>query len=182
MKQVLHKQQQLQSSHSFINKLPGWHILYKLEVFLIPPLTCSVFLPKSFLKKQTNKQKDSSTWQSLSIVNYWFHPSASLNCIWDVFKHLPCFFVITDFFNTLPFQVSRYEHFKVKPVKQQVATQERICVPLIYKHWADPKRLFPGKLQYRDVYRVTRTFKNQILKIKYNKNLTLVLWFFIFGR
>lgn len=151
-----------------------------LKYFLFPLLPAVYsFQNLSWKNKPTNKKINQ---QSLSIVNYWFHPSASLNCIWDVFKHLPCFFVITDFFNTLPFQVSRYEHFKVKPVKQQVATQERICVPLIYKHWADPKRLFPGKLQYRDVYRVTRTFKNQILKIKYNKNLTLVLWFFIFGR
>lgn len=69
----------------------------------------------------------------------WFqwsaHWTASLNCSRDVLKDLPCLLVVAHFFVTLPFQISRNENLKVKPVEQQMTTQERICVSLVYKHW-----------------------------------------------
>lgn len=60
---------------------------------------------------------------------------ASLNCGWDVLKNLPRLLVIAHFFITLPLEIPGDEDLKVEAVEQQMATQERMCVPLVYEHW-----------------------------------------------
>lgn len=116
--------------------------LYNWGIHLSLPLSLSYLQcisSKKYPAKQKHQYGEFCFTTSLSIRSsndisepHW---TASLNCSRDVFKHLPCLLVIADFFITLPFQISRNENLKVEPVEQQVATQERMCVPLIYKYY-----------------------------------------------
>lgn len=66
-------------------------------------------------------------------------------CCRDVFKHLPCFLVVAHFFIALPLQVPLNEHLKIEPVQQETATQERICVPVSYKHCVQTNEWINGE-------------------------------------
>lgn len=56
--------------------------------------------------------------------------ATSLNCFRNVFEDLPRFLVVAHLFVALSLQVSLNEHLKVKPVEQEMATQEQIRLPL----------------------------------------------------